>query len=686
MNSDATTTVRPDDRRPSEPDRRSARAAYFGIDDETRACLRALQPLVAGALPAILGRFYEHTLAQPALARMFAGPERVEAARRAQLAHWARLFEGRLDESYWASVRAVGLAHHRVGLTPDWYIGGYTFILEELLAAIARGRAGRLVTGRGVAAIVRLQQAATAAVLFDMEAALSVYWGKYTEDRVHAVDAMVDRIDQESSDMVNSVLGFTDDLAHTVGDLDRVCASVDGTVTAATAAAHTSLDSAQTVASAAEELNAAIAEIARQVGDAAQTARAAVADTDRAKTVMGQLSDAAREIGGILDIIRTIAEQTNLLALNATIEAARAGEAGRGFAVVATEVKNLATQSAQSADEIAGKVAAMRQVADSAIAGIDRVTGTVHHLEEINASISTAIEEQAAATREIARNVAEVAENTRRVGGMMDTVKADTVTATQAARTVGGSAERMRESLVQMPLLLARAIRNSSDLANRRRTRRRPTLHDTVVHAAGGAVRGIMRDLSEHGCFVEVAAGLREGTAVEVDLPGRPAGRGTVVASGGDGIHVRFDHETISADDVDRISLADMHRIVDLAKSDHRAFVDAVADALAGRRPMLPADLSTHHSCRLGRWYDHVNDPLTLRLDAYQQLAGPHHRVHEKGREVLLALQAGGRAAAERHLEELRRESAEVLRLLDRLGSEYPAAAAVPAPLRRAAE
>ncbi|WP_051341320.1 protoglobin domain-containing protein [Azospirillum halopraeferens] len=671
-----------------DTEERTARSAYFGINDETVACLRAMEPLVSLSLPDILGRFYEHTLARPAMARLFSDPGRIEAAKRAQAAHWRRLFEGRFDDSYWASVRAVGITHHRIGLTPGWYIAGYSFILGELLALIARSRGGMVVTGRGIADIVRLQQAASAAVMFDMEAALSVYWGKYTEERIHAVDVMIDHIDHESSDMVTSVLGFTDDLTHTVGALDRVCTSVSDTVTTATESAHVSLTSAQTVAAAAEELNASIAEIARQVTEAARTAHAAVGDADGAKSVMRELSTAAHEIGGILDIIRKIAEQTNLLALNATIEAARAGEAGRGFAVVATEVKNLANQSGQSADEIAGKVAAMQQVAEQAIAGIERVAATVHHMEEINASISSAIEEQSAATQEIARNVAEAADNARSVGALMDAVKSDTKSATDVALTVGGSAARMREALEQLPALLARAIRNSSDLANRRKVRRRPTLHEAAVRGAGGNARGTMRDLSEQGCYVEVDLSLREGTPVEVDLPGRPAARGTVVAGTDHGLHIRFDHASITAQEVDRISREDMGRIVDLAKGDHRAFVEKIQGALDGKHRLLPADLSTHHSCRLGRWYDHVNDPATLRLPSYRAMAEPHRIVHEKGREVLLALQSGDRAAADRHAAEMKRQSEAILTLLDRLGGEYGAIdrRRDEAPMLRAAE
>lgn len=73
------------------------------------------------------------------------------------------------------------------------------------------------------------------------------------------------------------------------------------------------------------------------------------------------------------DLIRRIAGQTNLLALNATIEAAGAGEAGRGFAVMAAEVKDLAQQTAKTAETISGQVAGIQQ----ATAGMVRAITTL---------------------------------------------------------------------------------------------------------------------------------------------------------------------------------------------------------------------------------------------------------------------------------------------------------------------
>ena len=156
-------------------------------------------------------------------------------------------------------------------------------------------------------------------------------------------------------------------------------------------------------------------EIGRQVQELSRIAADAVKQARQTDGRINELSQAAGRIGDVVKLITAIAEQTNLLALNATIEAARAGEAGRGFAVVASEVKQLASQTAKATDDISSQIAGMQAATQESVGAIKEIGATIGRISEIAATIAAAVEEQGAATQEIARNVGEAAKGTAQV-------------------------------------------------------------------------------------------------------------------------------------------------------------------------------------------------------------------------------------------------------------------------------
>jgi methyl-accepting chemotaxis protein len=211
----------------------------------------------------------------------------------------------------------------------------------------------------------------------------------------------------------------------------------------ASAAEETSVN-VQTVSSGTEQLSSSIAEIGRQVVSSAQIARKAVDEAGQTDATMQGLADNAGRISVVVDLIQTIASQTNLLALNATIEAARAGEAGRGFAVVASEVKSLANQTAKATDEIRSQIASMQTVTTSAVGAIRNITQTISEINEVTTAIAAAVEQQGAATREIARNIQHAAGGTSEVSSNIVGVSTASAEAGSAASEVLSASGALR--------------------------------------------------------------------------------------------------------------------------------------------------------------------------------------------------------------------------------------------------
>jgi methyl-accepting chemotaxis protein len=194
-------------------------------------------------------------------------------------------------------------------------------------------------------------------------------------------------------------------------------------------------------AGAAAELIASIAEIGRQVGQAAELVRHSVAEAQTTNEQMARLTDSVQEIGEIVNLIRNIAGQTNLLAPNATIEAARAGEAGRGFAVVASEVKSLAAQTAKSTEQIAVQIDAVQSSTRCAVEAIRRNTERMREIDGFTSAVALSLADQDAATEEISRNVSCAADGAQGMVAVLDDVTSAVAETRNAASEVLAASE-----------------------------------------------------------------------------------------------------------------------------------------------------------------------------------------------------------------------------------------------------
>ncbi len=493
-----------------------------------------------------------------------------------------------------------------------------------------------------------------------------------TQEKQIALVGMAEQIEAQTRDALEGIGSRSETMAATAEAMGASASRTGDAAQSAATAAGQALANAQTVASAAEQLTASIREIGGQVNQSNAVVSRAVAAGSETRQKMEALNEQVGRIGAVADMIGEIAAKTNLLALNATIEAARAGDAGKGFAVVASEVKQLATQTARSTEEITRHIGEVRTATGESVTSVREIEQTIGEINAIAGSIAAAVEEQGAATAEIARNVAETAAAADTMTTRTAEVSAEAAQTGQRAIDVLDGTIVLSASVEALRRAVIHVVRTSNAEVDRRGHRRRPCLADATINVQGQSAKAVIRDISEAGCLAETALRCQAGQRVELMLSrlGKRL-QGSVVHASEGKLRLAFDGDGLQASDADRISAETIPDLVRLTKDDHVAFVKKVVDAVEAReRPQ--GNLATEHQCRLGRWYDGVSDRATLALASFKTLEEPHHVVHEAGRRALAALTVDDMAAAQREVAAMRKASGQVMENLDAFGREFP--------------
>ncbi|MFM9861461.1 HAMP domain-containing methyl-accepting chemotaxis protein [Pseudoxanthobacter sp. M-2] len=267
------------------------------------------------------------------------------------------------------------------------------------------------------------------------------------DERRRTMMALADDFEGAVGSIVGSVSTASSELHVTALEMTKAARTTSEQSTSVAAAAEEASTNVVVVASSAEELGYSVEEIARQVKQSAQMSAVAVSEAAATGEVIRELSQAASRIGDVIGLISSIASQTNLLALNATIEAARAGEAGKGFAVVASEVKTLATQTAKATEEIETQIGAIQETTKQAVRVIEGVGEQIRRMSDIATTISTAVEQQGLATREIVRNVDQAATGTNSVSAHIgDVARTADETGAAAGQVLDASARLTQQA------------------------------------------------------------------------------------------------------------------------------------------------------------------------------------------------------------------------------------------------
>ncbi|OMI27244.1 methyl-accepting chemotaxis protein [Bacillus haynesii] len=183
------------------------------------------------------------------------------------------------------------------------------------------------------------------------------------------------------------------------------------------------------------------------------------------------LTERSNEIGNITEVITSIAEQTNLLALNAAIEAARAGEQGKGFAVVADEVRKLAEQSAQSAEQITRLITIIQNDTKQTMNSVISATGevkeglvVVHEAGGAFQKIENSITEVVTQINDVTNLVKNLTAGTSEIETAISGVKEVAETAAGSTQTVSAATQEQLASMEEIAAASQILAQNAEEL------------------------------------------------------------------------------------------------------------------------------------------------------------------------------------------------------------------------------
>jgi heam-based aerotactic trancducer len=318
----------------------SAQLRFVGIEEKDINNLANHRTIMEQHVMRVVDAFYQKLNEIPHLITIINQHSSIDVLKKTLAQYLLDMFSGEIGENYVMKRKIIGNVHNRIGLLPEWYIGAFTLIQNEVLEVLAQELGTRVEVTETFKSFQKLCS-------FDMQIAIETYIESYTSSmlKLNQIKELQYRLSDSASALAASSEQTTSRISEKEHEVGRMLEEI----------AQIQLSSKQMIEYAEEGK--------KNVSSALKKVDSAVDLIDTSKSFIHELSESSSQIGQVVKSIRGISNQTNILSLNAAIEAARAGEHGKGFAIVAQEVRNLARQTEGALDDIQIQLASVRETA-----------------------------------------------------------------------------------------------------------------------------------------------------------------------------------------------------------------------------------------------------------------------------------------------------------------------------------
>ncbi|MGJ7034442.1 protoglobin domain-containing protein [Anoxybacillus eryuanensis] len=342
---------------------RKQQVSFIGLTEKDVQQLVSIRPLFAKHVERIVNAFYDQVGQMPHLRRIIDNHSTIDRLKQTLRAYLMDMVSGEIGEQYIIRRKVIGNVHNRIGLFPEWYLGAYTIIQNEVLRILMEELPPTEATN--------IYHSFTKLCSFDMQIAIETYIESYTSSmmKLNEIAELQHRLTESSTTLASSA-------EETTASIFEVQKNVQNMLNEVTSIQRQSVQMSERVEKGKADVKQTLTKL-----DSVATL------IEGTKSLTNELTDSSRKIGEIVNAIRNISNQTNILSLNANIEAARAGEHGKGFAVVANEVRKLATQTEQSLDYIQNHIDIVQQTIRKFEQAFQQIVDETRAFRQANESI-----------------------------------------------------------------------------------------------------------------------------------------------------------------------------------------------------------------------------------------------------------------------------------------------------------